>query len=39
MQMNMLGWGVLGVGGLILLVAGIMAWTGGTRPVATTPTV
>jgi hypothetical protein len=35
-QMNYLGWAVLCIGSLILLVAGIMCWTG-ARPAAPPP--
>lgn len=36
LQLNYLGWAVMCIGALVLLVAGIMAWTG-TRPAAAPP--
>jgi hypothetical protein len=33
-QMNLLGWAVLGIGGIVLLVAGILAWKGKSGPTA-----
>jgi hypothetical protein len=31
-QMNLLGWAVLALGGIVLLVAGILAWKGSSGP-------
>ena len=31
-QMNLLGWAVLGIGGIVLLVAGVLAWKGSSGP-------
>jgi hypothetical protein len=34
-QMQFLGWAVLGLGGIVLLVAGVLAWKRGGGPTAT----
>jgi hypothetical protein len=33
-QMNLLGWAVLAIGGIVLLVAGVLAWKGKSGPTA-----